>query len=128
MSKVHDILLLDDDRLVHLLVDRISQQVGLPWRIRHVYFLEEAMRLIQDHSFDVMLSDIHLQPPHNVWQLLPLIPDANKLSVFLVSSSIDERARAQAAQFNRVRALIEKPLPIPQIEKIHREYLQSIEN
>lgn len=125
MNKLHDILLLDDDRMVHLLVDRLSRQAALPWRIRHVYFLEEALRLIQDQSFDLMLSDIHLQPPQNVWQLLRRIPAENKLNVVIVSSSIDAEARTQAIQFDRIKAIIEKPLPTPQIQFIHRQLLQA---
>jgi DNA-binding NtrC family response regulator len=125
MNKLHDILLLDDDRMVHLLVDRLSRQAALPWRIRHVYFLEEALRLIQDQSFDLMLSDIHLQPPHNVWQLLRRIPAENKLNVVIVSSSVDAEARTQAIQFERIKAIIEKPLPMPQIQFIHRQLLQA---
>lgn len=125
MPRLHDILLLDDDRMVHLLVDRLSQQLGLPWRIRHVYFLEEAVRLIQTQPFDILLSDIHLQPPHNVWHLLKRIPIENQLAVVIVSSSVDEQARYQALQFKRVCAVIEKPLPIPQLQKIHHLYLQA---
>lgn len=125
MNRLHDILLLDDDRMVHLLIDRLSRQAALPWRIRHVYFLEEAMRLIGAQSFDLLLSDIQLQPPYNVWQLLQRIPSENALPVVIISSSVDAQSRTQAHHFCRVQAVIEKPLPLTQIELIHRQFIQA---
>lgn len=72
-----------------------------------------------------MLSDIHLQPPHNVWQLLQSIPEEHDLNVVIVSSSVDAEARTRAYQFERIKAIIEKPLPTPQIQFIHRQLLQA---
>lgn len=120
---IKNILLLDDDRMVHLLVQQLSRKAALPWLIRHVYFLEEALRLINTQSFDLMLSDVHLQHPHKVWHLLNELPNESPLPVVLASSAADHVVRQKATEYPRIKAVIDKPLPITKITQIHQQYL-----
>ncbi len=125
MMKWKEVLVLDDDRLVHLLVQQLSKKAQLPWRIRHVYFLEEALHLIDENHFDLLLSDVHLQHPSKIWHLLGALPEKNPLPVVLMSSEVTAEVRAQAFQYKRVRSLFRKPLPAEHLISIHNDFLHQ---
>lgn len=123
MTSVKNILVLDDDRLVHLLIDKLCAKAKLPWRIQHVFFLEEAFRQLSEKSFDLMISDVHLQHPDKVWKLISALPTAFKTPIVLMSSEATAAVYQTSTQFERVKELLEKPIQLSALMRIHKLYL-----
>lgn len=115
------VLHLDDERISHLLVHKMTENNALSWQIKDSYFWKEALHLIEGESFDLILADVHLQQHEQVWTLLEAMQRRKKNTpVVLVTAMACEATLREAQRFNNIRAVIEKPLPatlLPQINQ-----------
>lgn len=105
------VLLLDDERISHLLLERLSSDNQIDWQIRDVYFWDEASRLLQSQAFDLVLADVHLQNHQQVWTLLESMENRKQMvPVVIITSQADEATLHESRRFSMVRAVLEKPV------------------
>jgi DNA-binding NtrC family response regulator len=115
------VLLLDDERISHLILNRLSNDSQLDWQIRDVYFWDEASRLLQSQAFDLVLADVHLQNHQQVWTLLEGMESRKqKIPVVIITGQADEATLRESRRFSMVRAVIEKPVPLALLPQINQ--------
>ena len=122
--KIHamkKVLLLDDERISHLILNRMSNDSQLDWQIRDVYFWDEAARLLQSQTFDLILADVHLQNHQQVWTLLEGMENRKQqVPVVIITGQADEATLRESRRFPMVRAVIEKPVPLALLPQINQ--------
>lgn len=115
------VLFLDDERISHLILNRLSSDSQLNWQIRDVYFWDEALRLLNEQKFDLVLTDVHLQNHQQVWTLLEgMVSRKQNVPVVIITSQADEATLRESRRFSMVRAVIEKPLPVQLLPQINQ--------
>ncbi|WP_111670386.1 response regulator [Algoriphagus litoralis] len=112
------ILVLDDDKIQHLLFrKRIAL---LNFDIDLIFFedVNSALVFIQSNSPDIVISDINLSFSDG-WQFLDQLEELNfQGKFFLLSGSIHPGDRARALEDARISGFFEKPLLEPDLHYI----------
>jgi len=115
------VLHLDDERISHLIIHKMTANSNLLWEVKDSYFWKEALELIEQEPFDLILADVHLQQHDQVWSMLEGMQRRKQNTpVVLVTALASEATLREAQRFNNIRAVIEKPLPaalLPQINQ-----------
>ncbi|MEO7214764.1 response regulator [Mucilaginibacter sp.] len=128
MNKVKIACVVDDDEIYTYTVTRIIARSEIAektiffhnGRVALDFFVANAQK--QDELPDLILLDINM-PVLDGWQFLDeyvkLVPTmGKKITVFIVSSSIDEEDYARARAFDVVTRFIVKPLTVDHLHDI----------
>lgn len=122
--KIEEIILVDDDTIVRLVVERILKCIGYKGKIFPFINGFEAIKSIKNqietNSFDfspnrkLLLLDLNM-PIMNGWGFLnefALLPPAvkNEFIILIISGSISEEDKIQAFAYPDVKDFIQKPL------------------
>lgn len=124
MSKV---FVIDDDPIHQRIAQILIAKNNLFSEVVSFLEAENALRFIQENSGDaealpdVILLDLNM-PAMNGWDFLDayqLVKDqlAKPLRIFIVSSSVDEKDRIKAQEYETVLGFICKPLSVANLEE-----------
>lgn len=119
-------LIIDDDKIVCYLHERLLKKIGF---LNVTFFTDsrEALKYVTNsiNKKFILFLDLNM-PLLGGWEFLDRLSDGNfenKLTVYIVSSSIDERDHNKANNYNVVEAFLEKPLTYEKVEFIKSKYL-----
>lgn len=119
-------LIIDDDKIVCYLHERLLKKIGF---LNVTFFTDsrEALKYVTNsiNKKFILFLDLNM-PLLGGWEFLDRLSDRNfenKLTVYIVSSSIDERDHNKANNYNVVEAFLEKPLTYEKVEFIKSKYL-----
>lgn len=119
-------LIIDDDKIVCYLHERLLKKTGF---LNVTFFTDsrEALKYVTNsiNKKFILFLDLNM-PLLGGWEFLDRLSDGNfenKLTVYIVSSSIDERDHNKANNYNVVEAFLEKPLTYEKVEFIKSKYL-----
>lgn len=122
--KIEEIIIVDDDTIVRLVVERILRCIGYKGKIflfiNGFEAIESIKNQVETNSFDfspnrkLILLDINM-PSMNGWGFLnefsTLPPEVkNEFIVSMITGSISEEDKSQAFAFPDVKDYIQKPL------------------
>lgn len=119
-------LIIDDDKIVCYLHERLLKKIGF---LNVTFFTDsrEALKYVTNSINKKFILFLDLNMPFvGGWEFLDRLSDGNfenKLTVYIVSSSIDERDHNKANNYNVVEAFLEKPLTYEKVEFIKSKYL-----
>lgn len=125
------VIVIDDDAVVLFLHKLLIKKSKLPSHIRDFKNAEQALDYLnsRDSSTPLLIFlDINM-PRCNGWEFLEHIentPDANRIFVVMVTSSINLSDRKKAEKYSRVIDYIEKPLSEQACDEIHVKLLSLL--
>ncbi|MBM9498763.1 response regulator [Leptospira sp. 201903071] len=123
--------LIDDDTIYIMIAKRFLAKDGRTKKLRDFQDGEVAIKQLQTLSSnseelpDAILLDINM-PFMDGWQFLDEFKKiqgdlAKKITIFMVSSSVDERDIVKANSFPEVKGYISKPLTQDHIQKLYND-------
>lgn len=123
--------LIDDDSIYIMIAKRFLEKDGRATKLRDFQDGEVALQELQSLSStseelpDAILLDINM-PFMDGWQFLDEFKKikgdlAKKITIFMVSSSVDERDIVKANSFPEVKGYLSKPLTQDHIQKLYSE-------
>ncbi|NEU07399.1 response regulator [Flavihumibacter sp. R14] len=122
-----NVLVVDDDEVVLFLHDLMVRESGLSLS-PHIFATgKSALEFLKDNYSEaenyLIFLDINM-PVMNGWQFLELIEKLGyKISVIIVSSSIDPADFEKAKSYGLVKEYIIKPLSIDTCVRIKKSYI-----
>ncbi len=128
MNQVGLVFIVDDDKIYRYTTEKYIELLKLASRVKSYADGEEAINSIKanigdsDNLPDIILLDVNM-PIMDGWdfieEYLQLNPDLPKnITLYMVSSSIDERDRERASRINEVSDYIVKPVTEDQLIKL----------
>jgi len=120
VSPLLTICLIDDDRIYQFTAKRIIELVNPTQKVLGFFNGQEAIEffrqptLTDDDLPDVIFLDINM-PVMNGWEFLEAYESvknnfSKNITIYMVSSSIDEKDRTKASCYGSVKDYIEKPV------------------
>jgi CheY-like chemotaxis protein len=86
--------------------------------------VKQALALIGSHTFDVLVSDLHMPDPGDGLTVVSAMRHSNPRAVTLILSAFPEMKQATAAILRQADAVLVKPLPAQELVKSIREHLK----
>lgn len=124
-KKAMRFLLVDDDRIQHLISQRLFHQCNAAIELTCASSVDEALGLLAQSSFDLLITDLNM-PEKTGWDLLQQLKVKDvSIPVIVVSSSLDERDSGRSHRYERVLSYIPKPLDLPQISGVLQQLQTS---
>lgn len=126
-----DLVVIDDDAVVLFLHKVLIKKSKFPSNVLDFLHAQEALEFLSHHPPSkqlLILLDINM-PQCNGWEFLKQVahlPQADKIYVVMVTSSINESDRKRAAEFPQVIGFREKPLSKQDCEDIYIKLLPLI--
>ena len=118
---LHNVCLIDDDKIYQFTARKILESTGLAKKILSFYngseaigFLKQSFTTDQNELPDVIFLDINM-PVMNCWQFLEEYHKINDrfqktITIFVVSSSVDDCDIKRSKEFSEVTDYIVKPI------------------
>jgi DNA-binding response OmpR family regulator len=118
------ILICDDDQTVTSLIRSKLQKENLA----ELYVAlngDKAMKLLKDHTFDLLITDLHM-PYHNGDEVMTALQKnaARQVPVIMISSDGEEEVKTLAAK-QGVRHFITKPIDVTELVDLVKDILQT---
>src|SRR5690606_34041870 len=128
MDQVGLVFIVDDDKIYRYTTEKYIELLKLSNRVKSYADGEEAINSIKanlnnsDDLPDIILLDVNM-PIMDGWDFIEeyvkLNPDLHKnITLYMVSSSIDERDRERASLINQVSDYIVKPITEDQLIRL----------
>lgn len=127
MEAVGLIYIVDDDKIYRYTTETYIQLLKLANNVKTFGDGEEAIESIKDNLSnpnqlpDIILLDVNM-PIMDGWdfieEFVTLKNIPKKMALYMVSSSIDERDKARAAEINEITDYIIKPITEEQLVKL----------
>jgi CheY-like chemotaxis protein len=123
-----DLVVIDDDAVVLFLHKVLIKKSKFPPNVIDFLHAGEALEFLSHHHFSnqlLIFLDINM-PECTGWEFLEQVvqlPQADKIFVVMVTSSINESDRKRAARFNQVIGFCEKPLSKQDCEELYLKLL-----
>lgn len=109
-SSIHKILLLDDDKIQKILLEKRLFKINSGIKIVYFDMPSKAINFLKSESVDLLLIDLNL-PEMSGWEFVDeienLIPNSR---VILQSGSVEREELQRASSDNRISQIFEKPL------------------
>jgi two-component system OmpR family response regulator len=113
MAMRQKILVVEDDPALREIEYRILRNMGFD--VVTLDCAEKAIRLLDECSFDLLVTDIHLGGRLNGIDLMRVARDQElRLKILLVSGSVDERRTRSAKSL--ADGLLDKPFSIDELQ------------
>ncbi|HSP12947.1 MAG TPA: response regulator [Salegentibacter sp.] len=121
------VLLIDDDPVSHLINEKFisiatdDPELEIISYLKADEALDYILRYIRSNSPDSLRIFLDLNMPNfNGWDFLNYLEelDDNKLSVFILTSSVSNIDRQKARKYTSVKEFLVKPLSIPLLKNI----------
>lgn len=113
------ILLVDDNAAIRVTLGQVLQSGG--FEVVVADSVNDALRLIGTHRFDVLLSDLHMPGPGDGLTVVSAMRHANPTAVTIIFSGYPEMKEAAAAILLQADEILVKPLdPRLLIDNIRR--------
>lgn len=127
-SAVNSVFIIDDDKIYRFTTEKYIHLLKLAKKVSTYADGEEALNHIKDNIAnsdelpDVILLDVNM-PIMDGWdfieEYISLNPQFPKpVTIYMVSSSIDERDRERAHKISEISAYIVKPITEEQLVKL----------
>ena len=123
-SRTLEILIIDDDRIIHLLHSRCVEKCQPGFPVTTVENGLKALEFLESHRAPgkhfLLLLDINM-PVMNGWDFLEALKDLSTLKnikIIMVTSSIDQYDKRKADNYPNVIGFIEKPITADNCKKI----------
>lgn len=137
MEKESFVWIIDDDKIFRFTTEKYLLLLDNVSRVSTFKYVEDALNQIREHGSnpeelpDVILLDVNM-PIMDGWDFVAeyekLKPDlAKSISIFVVSSSIDERDSERARSNGEVMDYVVKPLDEEQLASIIKRAKQNQE-
>lgn len=127
MEAVGLIYIVDDDKIYRYTTETYIQLLNLANTVKTFGDGEEAIESIKENLSnpsqlpDIILLDVNM-PIMDGWdfieEFVTLQNIPKKIALYMVSSSIDERDKARATEFNEITDYIIKPITEEQLVKL----------
>ena len=122
MEKVAMTYIIDDDKIFVYVLKKVMEKNIKFKEIKEFRNGEEVLELITNDTNlpTVILLDINM-PIIDGWQFLDEVEKLNhknKINIFIMSSSIDQREIEKSKMYSTVRDFISKPINNEKLEKI----------
>lgn len=122
MEKVAMTYIIDDDKIFVYVLKKVMEKNIKFKEIKEFRNGEEVLELITNDTNlpTVILLDINM-PIIDGWQFLDQVEKLNhknKINIFIMSSSIDQREIEKSKMYSTVRDFISKPINNEKLEKI----------
>ncbi|QKJ28553.1 hypothetical protein HQ865_01860 [Mucilaginibacter mali] len=129
-----NIMMIDDNPIDHLIVQRICEKESLFGRIKHYYHPAEPLELLKTIGNniaqlpDIILLDLHI-PIISGWEMLDHFADIQRIAgkridVHVLSDSLDHADRIRSQSYSFVRNFFVKPLTSLALREMHQYYAQ----
>jgi CheY-like chemotaxis protein len=115
------LLLVDDDVVVRTAMELVLGRRGFD--VVAAANVNEALKLIGERTFDVLLSDLHMPQPGDGLTVVSAMRHANPKAVTLIFSAYPEMNQATAAILMQADDILVKPMAGDSLAKIIRERL-----
>lgn len=123
-------LLIDDDRVFHLISSKIIERSGRPVQIKTTLSAIDALEFLKgcNRAYDlpdIILLDIRM-PEMDGFGFLDVFytlkfPENKEIIVYLLSSSVDSRDIEKAATYTKLKGFLSKPLKETDLKEIFKE-------
>jgi DNA-binding response OmpR family regulator len=117
------VLIVDDDEVVREALDLVLKQDGFETMTDSN--VKEALRHISSHTFDVLLSDLHMPQAGDGLTVVSAMHHANPKAVTLILSAYPAMKEAAAAILLQADDILLKPLSLATLPNIIRERLEK---
>lgn len=127
------ILLIDDDETDHFFFKRLVQKSELIENVVCFHYADEALQYLQSQDrpkIDVIFLDINM-PRMNGFDFLEAatneLPSSfnDSVNVVMLTSSIAPQDKARAAEFDVIKAYVNKPLDINGLDGVIAKVVQG---
>jgi CheY-like chemotaxis protein len=134
MKKIQRIIMVDDDPYSQMICNHILRKVAggiefLKFTLpeKGIEYIESAYNIAANDCPTILLLDINM-PIMSGWDFLERYDKAesdikNQLTIYLLSSSIDQHDKARAAENKYIKAFLTKPFRKEMVETILKNCL-----
>ena len=105
------VLVVDDNEIVRMTLCKILQSEG--FEVTCAGDVSEALQYINTHSFDVLLSDLHMPGAGDGLTVVSAMRHKNPEAVTLLLSAFPEMSAAANAILMQTDEILVKPMKIP---------------
>jgi CheY-like chemotaxis protein len=127
MEKLHNIMIVDDDEIYHLLFSEIIVLADVANKISPFLTVEESLNYLNttDDLPELIFLDINM-PGLDGWDFLKEFDKLNeniknKVRIVMLSSSIFEEDRIKALQNKYVTEFVVKPINVEKVKSLVKE-------
>jgi CheY-like chemotaxis protein len=127
---MYKFLLIDDDRVFHLISSKIIERSGREVQIKTTLSAIDALEYLKSRNRayelpDIILLDIRM-PEMNGFEFLDIFytltfPENKEIIVYMLSSSVDSRDIQKAATYSKLKGFLSKPLKEADLKEIFKE-------
>ncbi|WP_439474788.1 response regulator [Algoriphagus formosus] len=111
------LILIDDDRIQHLLFKKQLMMYAPSWEFNAFLAPTEAMTWLQNNEVDLIISDLNLEEETG-WEILSKIAKLSQAPIVFLTGHATSEDRLKTADFPQVKGLFEKPLSEEKWEEI----------
>lgn len=111
-----NILIVEDDRLISLMLTKMVQKMGHDVAAVHAMG-EDALSTIENQAIDLILMDIMLEGEIDGIETMQRIRDEYDIPVIYITGNSDESTRERAARTNYVAYMV-KPITYTQLNSV----------
>ncbi len=115
------ILLVDDDELVRLTLSTLLRRFG--FKVDTAAGVTEALKLINEETYEVLLSDLHMPHAGDGLTVVSAMRHANPRTITLLLSAFPEMTAAAEAIRLQADEILVKPVDIHALVAIIRDRL-----
>ena len=121
-TSTHHLLVVDDDDQVRRLLVTVLQREGFV--VASAIDAQQALEMLDQDPFDLMLLDLHMPGPADGEDLLYLLRDrGNAVPIIVVSGWVDDELVADRPDC--VQAVVKKPINIQELVGLVRDTLPA---
>lgn len=121
-ASTHHLLVVDDDDQVRRLLVTVLQREGFV--VASAIDAQQALEMLDQDPFDLMLLDLHMPGPADGEDLLYLLRDrGNAVPIIVVSGWVDDELVADRPDC--VQAVVKKPINIQELVGLVRDTLPA---
>lgn len=111
-------LIADDERLIRLAIRRYFGDLG--WRVDEAATAREALSLLAEHSFDVVVADLRFDPEPATagFDLVRAVRRLRPECCIVMLTAYGDDAVLQQAWDTGVHVFAVKPVPLPRLREL----------